>query len=96
MAALAGLVHAGAIAHLVYPGDHNAPLRARLADLFGQDPALTVPGTSPEPGNLDDPFRHVVQTSVHSAIHHCVHAAALLRSRPPGRRQRYGMPGSTC
>jgi len=75
MAALAGLVHAGAIAHLVYPGDQNAPLRARLAELFGQDPALTVPRTSPEPSNVDDPFRHVVQASVHSAIHHSVHAA---------------------
>ena len=75
MAALAGLVHAGAIAHLVYPGHQNAPLRARLAELFGQDPAMTVPGASSEPSNLDDPFRHVVQASVHSAIHHSVHAA---------------------
>ena len=75
MAALAGLVHAGAIAHLVYPGHQNAPLRARLAELFGQDPAVTVPGASSEPSNLDDPFRRAVQASVHSAIHHSVHAA---------------------
>ncbi len=43
MAALAGLVHAGDIAHLVYPGRENAPLHARLAELSGQDPAMTVP-----------------------------------------------------
>jgi hypothetical protein len=75
MAALAGLVPAGDIDHLVYPGRENAPLRARLAELSGQDPAMTVPGTRPETSNLDDPFRFAAQAAVHSAVHHSVHAA---------------------
>ncbi len=75
MAALAGLVHAGDIAHLVYPRRENAPLHARLAELSGQDPAVTVPGTRTETSNLDDPFRHAAQAAVHSAVHHSVHAA---------------------
>jgi hypothetical protein len=75
MAALAGLVHAGDIDHLVYPGRENAPLRARLAGLSGQDPAMTVPGTHPETSNLDDPFRIAAQAVVHNAVHHSVHAA---------------------
>jgi hypothetical protein len=75
MAALAGLAHAGGIDHLVYPGRENAPLRARLAELSGQDPAMTVPGTRPEISNLDDPFRFAAQAAVHSAVHHSVHAA---------------------
>lgn len=75
MAALAGLVHAGDIAHLVYPGRENAPLRARLAELSGQDPAMTVPGTRSETSNFDDPFRHAAEAAVHSAVHHSVHAA---------------------
>jgi hypothetical protein len=75
MAALAGLVHAGDIDHLVYPGRENAPVRARLAELSGQDPGLTVPGTRPEASNLDDPFRFAAQVAVHSAVHHSVHAA---------------------
>jgi hypothetical protein len=75
MAALAGLVHAGDIDRLVYPGRENAPLRAGLAELSGQDPAMTVPGTRPETSNLDDPFRFAAQAAVHSAVHHSVHAA---------------------
>lgn len=75
MAALAGLVHAGDIAHLLYPGGENAALRARLAELAGQYPAMTVPGTRSETGPPDDPFRHAAQAAVHSAVHHSVHAA---------------------
>jgi hypothetical protein len=75
MAALAGLVQAGDIDHLVYPGRENVPLRARLAELSGQDPAMTVPGARPETSNLDDPFRFAAQAAVHSAVHHSVHAA---------------------
>jgi hypothetical protein len=75
MAALAGLVHAGDIAQLVYPGRENAALRARLAELAGQDPAMTVPGTRSGTGISDDPFGHAAQAAVHSAVHHSVHAA---------------------
>src|SRR5579859_7390297 len=75
MAALAGLVHAGAIAYLVYPGRENAPLRARLAELSGQDPAMTVPDTRSGTSHPDDPVRHAAQAAVHSAVHHSVHAA---------------------
>jgi len=75
LAALAGLVHAGTIADLVYPGRENAALRARLAELAGQDPAMTAPGTRPGTGTPDDPFRHATQAAVHSAVHHSVHAA---------------------
>jgi hypothetical protein len=75
IAALAGLAHAGDIDHLVYPGRENAALRARLAELAGQAPAMTVPGTRQETSNLDDPFRLAAQAAVHSAVHHSVHAA---------------------
>jgi hypothetical protein len=75
MAALACLVHAGDIAQLVYPGRENAPLRARLAELAGQDPAMTVPGTRSETSTPDDPFMPAAQAAVHSAVHHSVHAA---------------------
>jgi hypothetical protein len=75
MTALAGLVHAGDIAHLAYPGRENAPLRARLAELSGQDPAMTAPGTRSETSNLDDPFRHAALGADHSAVHRSVHAA---------------------
>jgi Golgi phosphoprotein 3 (GPP34) len=75
MAALAGLVHAGDIARLLYPGGENAALRARLAELAGQDPAMTAPGTRPETGPPGDPFRHAAQAAVHSAVHHSVQAA---------------------
>jgi Golgi phosphoprotein 3 GPP34 len=87
MAALAGLVHAGDIAQLVCPGRDNAPLRARLAELAGQDPAMTVPGTRSEPSTPDNPFRHATQAAVHSAVHHSVHAAvsaATNTSHHPG------------
>jgi hypothetical protein len=75
LAALAGLVHAGDIARLLYPGPENTALRARLAELAGQDPALTVPGTRTGTGTPDDPFMHATQAAVHSAVHHSVHAA---------------------
>jgi hypothetical protein len=75
VAALAGLVHAGDIAHLVYPGRDNMPVRARLAELAGQDPAMTVPGTGSGTGTSDDPVRYAAQAAVHSAVHHSVHAA---------------------
>jgi hypothetical protein len=75
MAALAGLVHAGNIAYLVYPGRENAPLRARLAELSSQGPAMTVRGTGSETSDLDDPFRHAAQAAIHSVVHHSVHAA---------------------
>jgi Golgi phosphoprotein 3 (GPP34) len=83
MAALAGLLHAGSIADLLYPGRENAAVRARLAELAGQDPAMTVPGT----GTADDPFMHATQAAVHSAVHHSVHAAvsaAATTSHHPG------------
>jgi hypothetical protein len=75
MAALAGLVHGGDIANLIYPGSENAAVRARLAELAGQDPAMTVPGTRSLTGTSDDPFRNAAQAAVHSAVHHSVHAA---------------------
>ncbi len=75
MAALAGLVHAGDIAHLVYPGRENTPLHAKLAELAGQDPAMTVPGTRSGTGNPSDLFRHAAEATVQSAVHHSVHAA---------------------
>jgi Golgi phosphoprotein 3 (GPP34) len=78
LAALAGLVHAGTIADLVYPGRENAALRARLAELAGQDPAMTAPGTlgtRPGADTSDDPFRHATQAAVHSVVHHSFHAA---------------------
>jgi Golgi phosphoprotein 3 (GPP34) len=75
MAALAGLVHAGGIAELIYPGPENTSLRARLAELANHDPAMTVPGTRPGTDTSDDPLRHAAQAAVHSAVHHCVHAA---------------------
>jgi Golgi phosphoprotein 3 (GPP34) len=75
MAALAGLVHAGDIAHLMYPGRENTPLRAKLAELAGQDPAMTVPSTRSGADASDDPFRHAAQSAVQSAVHHSVHAA---------------------
>lgn len=74
LTALAGLVHAGHIADLLYPGHENASLRARLAELAGQNPAITVPGTRSET-TAADPFRQVAQAAVHSAVHHSVHAA---------------------
>lgn len=73
--ALAGLVHAGGIAQLLYPGAGNAALRARLAELAGQDPAMTAPGARPAADIPDDPFRHAAQAAVQSAVHHSVHAA---------------------
>lgn len=76
LAALAGLVHAGNIARLVYPGRENTSVRARLAELAGQDPAMTVPGIV----TSDDPFRHAAQAAVHSAVHHSVHAAVSAAS----------------
>jgi hypothetical protein len=76
LAALAGLVHAGDLAPLLYPGPENAAVRARLAELAGQDPAMTAPGTrSGTSAADDDPFRHATQAAVHSAVHHSVHAA---------------------
>jgi hypothetical protein len=72
---LAGLVHAGDIANLIYPGGENAALRARLAELADQDPAMTAPGARSETGTSDDPFRYAAQAAVHSAVHHSVHAA---------------------
>jgi hypothetical protein len=75
MAALAGLVHAGDIARLVYPGRENASLQAKLAELAGQDPAMTVPSTRPGTDTSDDPFRHAAGAAVDSAVHHSVHAA---------------------
>jgi hypothetical protein len=74
MAALAGLVHAGGIAYLLYPGRENTSLRAKLAEHAGQDRAMTVPEIS------DDPFRHAAQAAVHSAVHHSVHAAVSAAS----------------
>lgn len=75
IAALAGLVHAGDIASLVYPGRENEALRTRLAELAGQDPAITVPGTRSGTVSYDDPSMHAAQAAVHSAVHHSVHAA---------------------
>jgi hypothetical protein len=75
LAALAGLVHAGDIARLIYPGAGNAALRARLAELAGQDPAMTTPGARSGADTSDDPFRHAAQAAVQSAVHHSVHAA---------------------
>jgi hypothetical protein len=69
LAALAGLVHAGGIALLLYPGRENAPVRARIAELA--DPALTRPRTS----TADDSFLNAAQAAMHSAVHHSVHAA---------------------
>jgi hypothetical protein len=84
MAALAGLAHAGGIDHLIYPGRENAPLRARLAELSGQDPATTVPGTGPEPSNLDDPFRFAAQAAVHHSVHAAVSAATATSHHSSG------------
>jgi len=75
MAALAGLVHAGNIAPLLYPGRENASLRAKLADLAGQDPATTVPGTRPGTGSSDDPLMHAAAAAVHHSVHAAVSAA---------------------
>jgi hypothetical protein len=75
MAALAGLVHAGDLALLLYPGRENASVRARLAELAGQDPAITAPGIRSGTDISDDPLRHAAQAAVHSAVHHSVHAA---------------------
>jgi hypothetical protein len=75
VAALAGLVHAGDIASLLYPGRENAPLRSRLAELASQDPAITAPGTRSGTGPPDDPFRLATEAAVHSAVHHSVHSA---------------------
>ena len=73
--ALAGLVHAGGISELVFPGRENAPMRAKLAELAASDPAMTVPGGRSQVDNYDDPFRLATQAAVHSALHHSVHAA---------------------
>jgi hypothetical protein len=75
MEALAGLVHAGDIANLVYPGRENASLRTRLAELAGQDPAITAPGARSGTDSSGDPFLHAAQAAVHGAVHHSVHAA---------------------
>ena len=75
MAALAGLVHAGDIAPLLYPGRENTSVRAKLAELAGRDPATTVPGTRPGAGSSDDPLMHAAAAAVQSAVHHSVHAA---------------------
>jgi hypothetical protein len=79
MTALAGLVHAGGISELVFPGAENAPVRAKLAELAASDPAMTVPGGHSQTGTSDDPFRLATQAAVHSAVHsalhHSVHAA---------------------
>jgi hypothetical protein len=80
MTALAGLVHAGDIALLLYPGRENTSVRARLAELASQDPAMKVPGTRPGTDTSDDLFRHVAQAAVHSAVHHSVHAAVSAAS----------------
>jgi Golgi phosphoprotein 3 (GPP34) len=73
--ALAGLVHAGGIADLVYPGRENASLRTRVAGLAGQDLAMTVPGTRSGTSSSDDPFWPAAEAAVHSAVHHSAHAA---------------------
>jgi hypothetical protein len=73
LAALAGLVHAGDLANLLYPGRENAAVRARLAELTSQDPV--VPGARSGTATPDDPFLHATQAAVHSAVHHSVHAA---------------------
>jgi hypothetical protein len=75
MTALAGLVHAGAMADLIYPGGENAALRARLAEIASQDPAMTTPGTRSGTGPSEDPFLHATQAAFHSVVHHSVHAA---------------------
>lgn len=75
MAALAGLVHAGDLAQLLYPGRENMPVRARLAELAGQNPAMTVPGARSGTDDHDEPLRHSAETAVQHAVHHSVHAA---------------------
>jgi Golgi phosphoprotein 3 (GPP34) len=83
MAALAGLVHAGAIAQLIYPGRENMALRARLAELAGQDPAMTVPGTRSGTGTSDDPFWHATQAP--STARFTTRSMPPCRPRPPPR-----------
>jgi Golgi phosphoprotein 3 (GPP34) len=73
--ALAGLVHAGDIANLLYPGRENASSRTRLAELAGQDPAIAVPGTRSGTSSYDDdPFLHGAGAAVHAAVQHSVQA----------------------
>jgi hypothetical protein len=75
MTALAGLVYAGGIADVLFPGRENAAVQAKLAEIASQDPAMTVPGGRSETDISDDPFRYATQAAVHSALHHSVHAA---------------------
>ena len=74
--ALAGLAHAGGIAYLLYPGRENTALRARLAELAGQDPAMTAPVTRPGAGLSGDPSGHAARSAVHHSVHAAVSAAA--------------------
>ena len=75
MVALAGLVHAGDIANLLYPGRENASVRTRLAEIAGQDPAITAPGTRSGTSSPDNPFWNSAGAAVQGAVHHSVHAA---------------------
>ena len=72
--ALAGLVHAGDISQLVFPGAENAPLRDQLAQLASPD--LTVTGHQP-PADTDDPLRRASDPAAGAGatVHHAVHAA---------------------
>lgn len=88
MTALAGLMHAGDIARLVFPGPENAPLRERLAELAGpgQEPAAHA-----EPADTGNPFwlaqelatgpdaqdaaHHATREALHAATHGTVQAA---------------------
>ena len=70
--ALAGLVYAGDISQLVFPGRENAPLRDLLAKLASPD--LTVTGHS-VPADTDDPLRRASELAVGATVHHAVHAA---------------------
>jgi hypothetical protein len=72
--ALAGLLHAGDISSLVFPGHENAPVRARLAELAGPDLAVRV---GPAHDDGDDPLRRASDQAAHHALQHAVQAAAL-------------------
>jgi hypothetical protein len=72
MTALAGLVYAGDIARLVFPGGENAPLRKRLAELA--DPGQ-APASHTEPAPTDDPTRRPQDLTAGAAAQHAVHHA---------------------
>ncbi|HEY1626452.1 MAG TPA: GPP34 family phosphoprotein [Streptosporangiaceae bacterium] len=73
--ALGGMVYAGGISDLVFPGRDNESLRAKLAEFAG---SVRVPGGHQEPGDTDDPLRWAMDPAIDAtapATHAAVHAS---------------------